>query len=467
MSAICHAPSFSNLFTFSAGGHRILDECARSASVGGHLQGSKEQLTGRRCPLRAGHLDQRRGASVGRSDGLRFQRARPLSLAAVGRLAALPAQTSCRLSLPAKPSTKKSSSKARVLAQGAVGLDAGWDFELSEAKERLKRAQQRFELAPWQSIDAEIMIAGRAKVSYLTWEADVAATRCAVVSYLTGQGESKVSAEILLGFIERSHPCILTAFRWRGFDAEVVNGFRKKFVESQDRKPVERGMPAGWKFSPLQTTLLVDEVLMTKRDESTSTPPESVYSDALMSLAKHSKEFMCPICMDPMVVRGADGSIDTSNVWFAIQRKTEHWSSQPCGHACCRSCMKMWTEVAINDHKIHIKCPAEGCAYRLWDHEIEALGVDPRALQRRKEHASADYAQHLRSLLKDRTLQTWLKAHARPCPGCHVIVSRSEGCNSMMCVCGTRFCYMCGFEKCKCRQPGSAEDIWDVGTAVH
>lgn len=41
------------------------------------------------------------------------------------------------------------------------------------------------------------------------------------------------------------------------------------------------------------------------------------------------------------------------------------------------------------------------------------------------------------------------------CPHCANLVERTEGCNSMECVCGTGFCYCCGKEWCKRRWRGA------------
>merc|ERR1712139_482238 len=184
-----------------------------------------------------------------------------------------------------------------------------------------------------------------------------------------------------------------------------------------------------------------------------------------MGSAVHDKPdtFQCPICMDPLVSITSDGKIDTSNMWFAPLRKTEHWSNHPCGHACCRSCMVKWTETAINDQKLRIKCPAERCPYSLWDQDVQEL-VSRDVFERHREHKNADYLKHLKeSIQENATLNAWLKTNARPCPACHVIVSRSEGCNVMTCVCGTRFCYSCGFQQCKCSVKERA-DIWNPGS---
>merc|ERR1712224_99521 len=60
------------------------------------------------------------------------------------------------------------------------------------------------------------------------------------------------------------------------------------------------------------------------------------YTNAVMSAIRdRSSMFHCPICMDPMVHLTSSGAVDTSGMWFAPLRKTEHWSNHPCGHACC------------------------------------------------------------------------------------------------------------------------------------
>jgi len=189
---------------------------------------------------------------------------------------------------------------------------------------------------------------------------------------------------------------------------------------------------------------------------------DSVWRDALQSATKTSELFTCPICMDPLVQVAPSGIVSTGNMWFAPLRKNEHWSSQPCGHACCRACMAMWAESSINDQKVNIRCPAPDCNYSLFDHDLKSL-VDSVTFERHQEHKNADYLKHLKTALKeDASLNKWLKSNCRPCPECHVIVSRSEGCDAMQCVCGTHFCYRCGFKSCKChqRKGHKMQDIW-------
>ena len=51
--------------------------------------------------------------------------------------------------------------------------------------------------------------------------------------------------------------------------------------------------------------------------------------------------------------------------------------------------------------------------------------------------------QELRRAAKKKGWQT--------CPGCKAVVQRLSGCNSMICRCGVKFCYLCGMKMSKCR----------------
>lgn len=211
-----------------------------------------------------------------------------------------------------------------------------------------------------------------------------------------------------------------------------------------------------WKVVLQKSTTELSDLAKTLRVEDFKAP---VWQEALTSAMSSSEHFKCPICMDPLLSLSPRGYLSTSNMWFAPLHKNEHWSNEPCGHACCRECMRMWAETAINDQKASVRCPAPECSYKLFDRDLQTL-VSPEAFQRHQEHQNADYLKHLKTALKsDPCLKNWLKGHARPCPDCHVIVSRSEGCDQMQCICGTNFCYACGFKSCKC---GNAKrrDIW-------
>jgi len=268
----------------------------------------------------------------------------------------------------------------------------------------------------------------------------------AIEELCTGEPQERIYRDALIAEVANNPD------NFQNIDDTLMHLFGERFMKT---------FPA-WNITELQKAAVVVRVLKTLPiSELATCEPQSVfYVDALMHEAKFGS-LRCPVCMEPMVAQEANGFINTSNMWFAPERKTEHWSKKPCGHGCCRSCISQWAETGINEYKGSIRCPVAGCSYRLWDQDLDML-VDKKMLKRYQEHANADYLKHLnRAIKKDAELRSWLKSHARPCPECHVIVSRSEGCNAMICVCGTHFCYACGFKKCRCntdikRRP----DIW-------
>lgn len=199
-----------------------------------------------------------------------------------------------------------------------------------------------------------------------------------------------------------------------------------------------------------------------------------MWQEALKVAMEESDKLSCPICMESFIqIPEDDGILDTDQItelpaWKPTLRTTEHWSSNPCGHVACSSCMQGWAVAEISQQKTRVKCPAPGCPHVLWDHDLKAL-VSEDDFGRFMALKNTDHIQKLKDDLKDPALAKWLKANSKPCPDCHVIVSRSEGCNQMQCVCGSRFCYRCGLKSCNCgifdsSRPRQRVDVWDVAS---
>jgi hypothetical protein len=301
---------------------------------------------------------------------------------------------------------------------------------------RFDQARQGMASKPWDNVNAEV----------IAWADEKRAERvkvatAAIVEYLIGVGETGESADAVAQLI--GDP-LLTVYRNGALDIQATEDFRQK-AKVQFEKTIVNDFP-NWQITDAQKKVVIDRCLrmLTLSQICVVHPEISVYTDALwFEVERGASEFHCPICMEPLVTRQVDGNIDTSNMWFAPHRKTEHWSNNPCGHACCRSCMSAWAEIAIKEQKTRIKCPSERCSYSLWDQDLKDL-VSEESLKRYQDYKNADYLKHLKtSIKKDKELKSWLQSHARPCPECHVIVSRSEGCDVMVCVCGTKFCYQC------------------------
>jgi len=235
-------------------------------------------------------------------------------------------------------------------------------------------------------------------------------------------------------------PTIQSFLKHKGIPSELGSKLEEVILES----------PQPWTWLSALRSSLLDHLLR----QSASFPE-------LVENISGSSQLSCQICTDPMLSASDDGTHIQCNFWSAAPRRNEHWNNYACGHTFCRSCMQTWAETAINEHRLHIKCPAAGCKYHLWDQDLQEL-LTSQMFDRHQEHKHADHLKNLKSVAKhDDGLMEWLRKNARPCPHCHVIVSRSEGCNTMLCVCGTRFCYACGFEKCLCSVKDKA-DIWNL-----
>lgn len=339
-----------------------------------------------------------------------------------------------------------------------VGLLQGSAAKL-ECRTPCRLQVTRDELAARRA--AKIRIAAERKERM---EAAQQAAKEAIAVAMVAVGASDTCGLEVVGFIEK-RGALLKVWDGTEINAVLLEEFTQLAKCESFRQKLLTFMPS-WHLTDLQKTAIVDKVLQMHSFEQMSNLVKTgidhhsaIWREALESANRTSEDFKCQICSDPLVHIGQNGFPDISNMWYAPLRKNEHWSNQPCGHAFCRTCMGSWAETAINDQKVRVKCPAEGCSYSLWDQDLKTL-VSSAVFERHQEHKHADYLEHLKSELKgDIRLNRWLKGHARPCPDCHVIVSRSEGCNDMQCVCGCNFCYACGFKNCQCGK-SKKRDIW-------
>lgn len=141
----------------------------------------------------------------------------------------------------------------------------------------------------------------------------------------------------------------------------------------------------------------------------------------------------CEICDDEAVL--VDSREPRSNENFR-----ERQCAQP--HRFCRGCLAAWIHAEVSTGKSAVKCPAEGCALRLSAADIERLG-DVVDVDRHRELLGADIGGKTKELLADPAYARWCKANTQQCPECSQLIEREAGCDDMMCLCGTKFCYKC------------------------
>lgn len=114
-----------------------------------------------------------------------------------------------------------------------------------------------------------------------------------------------------------------------------------------------------------------------------------------------------------------------------------------CSCRYCRSCLRDWIAASLNSQHTRPRCPSTDCSYIM---HIDDVGrVSPRLGTELRRILALDYQQRLHKIKEEGgDLEKWVEENAKTCPDCHVIVQKNEGCSSILCLCGTRFCWICG-----------------------
>ena len=131
-----------------------------------------------------------------------------------------------------------------------------------------------------------------------------------------------------------------------------------------------------------------------------------------------------------------------------IPRCNEFFDETPCdeSHVFCASCLSSWIHVMVGEGRSSLKWLASGCPHNLSPRDITRL-AKPVDAARFHELIRADIAQKNRELVGDPTMAEWVTTHTKACPSCSQLIEQADpedSCQSMMCLCGQKFCYECG-----------------------
>ena len=111
-----------------------------------------------------------------------------------------------------------------------------------------------------------------------------------------------------------------------------------------------------------------------------------------------------------------------------------------CTHAFCAGCWAGWVGARLEQLQRRVPCPHTGCAHALTTDDVArvapALAAGFAALAAQTFEPRPELAAAVAQGL------------VRACPGCSVLIARDEGCNTVHCPCGRRFCFCCGQEHC-------------------
>ena len=118
----------------------------------------------------------------------------------------------------------------------------------------------------------------------------------------------------------------------------------------------------------------------------------------------------------------------------------EHFRKPACSHAYCGPCLQQYLQVAVDGMALNIRCPHPDCKFVLYPDDVKRLAA-PDTFERYDALRKTDYRTRLRQLQADGLVNSEFLKQTRVCPACYVIIERSEGCDSMFCVCGNSFRY--------------------------
>ena len=190
--------------------------------------------------------------------------------------------------------------------------------------------------------------------------------------------------------------------------------------------------------------------------------------------------------VDPAPVVGTCAICDTENVELVrtvvALEYLESWkTTKECDHSFCRECLRTWFTPKARAGVRQLACPDPSCSAAVWAHDLHRM--DQQLFPLYKHSVGQECKGRLDTL--DPDLQEYMAENAlRNCPRCFAIVerwvpclrivlvapgsarnphvpgllpraSRSEGCNYMVCICATAFCYECGSEYNSPDQPCS------------
>jgi len=190
---------------------------------------------------------------------------------------------------------------------------------------------------------------------------------------------------------------------------------------------------------------------LTPRITSSASAVASPAHQKLQSVAANAT-LACPICFET----------DSTKMDYASVANESWENSDRCdAHGMCRPCLQRYVEVKVLEEGLwNLRCPGEGCSYRLINDDISAALVDS---QRREEalalHSrlrSENFAPRLEEMLASQqavaadnsmelgSCEAMLLAECQVCPNCSVLVRREGGCTHIACRCGQDFCFGCG-----------------------
>jgi hypothetical protein len=113
-------------------------------------------------------------------------------------------------------------------------------------------------------------------------------------------------------------------------------------------------------------------------------------------------------------------------------------------------------EMLLSMQRLLLGAPVSGAGRRqggpeMTERQRQEQRERERELHRQHESATQVFFQQ-NSVPRNGGVENGVRFAVCQCPNCYVQVQRTQGCNTMVCQCGTTFCYGCGRRSCACNR---------------
>ena len=157
----------------------------------------------------------------------------------------------------------------------------------------------------------------------------------------------------------------------------------------------------------------------------------------LRGVDARTRKRACPICLDekPRALF----------VWACASARAASGAARAsrCCDKVCSGCLARYVGAAVDEGRLHVRCPGDGCRELLSSSDVLAA-VGPAKHATLAVNARARHGGRVERLLEstdaaDAAFIRWARENTRACPSCSVIIYRYAGCNHMTCRCGASF----------------------------
>ncbi|THH11365.1 hypothetical protein EW145_g683 [Phellinidium pouzarii] len=141
----------------------------------------------------------------------------------------------------------------------------------------------------------------------------------------------------------------------------------------------------------------------------------------------------CPIptCQAPVPKLVSDADASQSSGWDRLR------TCSACSFSFCSFCRHTW-------HGPISECP-KSVTHSLVMEYLDLPERSPERLALERKFGKGVFLKLVKQYEEDESTKDWLSNSTTACPGCHIHVEKSLGCNHMMCAkCQQHFCYRCG-----------------------